>query len=248
MPSPLYKQLATEIRGKINRGEFRQGTQLPSEKEFAEAYRMSRNTVRLALDELAKEGLVEAKQGLGRFVREIPKPVMAEVGDPPPQEDVDTFVYTVTSQGQTPDFEDFRVEIRAATEEVAEGLGLEKGDKVVVRSFRGLINGRPWSIQESSYPLDLAQDTLIISPDNIPHGAVRELANHGYPQDGYEDVVSCRMPTPDELTFFDDTPGLPVLVVRRIAYSKGRPIRLTVTVYAGDRVELKHVKGDVPVR
>jgi DNA-binding GntR family transcriptional regulator len=54
------------------------------------------------------------------------------------------------------------------------------------------------------------------------------------------------MPDSVELTFFDLSTGVPVIVVNRTSYSAQRPIRLTRYIYRGDRVRLAHVVGSIP--
>jgi len=63
-----YRDIAEQIRRRVEAGEFGAGRLLPSEAELSEAYGASRVTVRKALDELRAVGLVDARQGLGWFV------------------------------------------------------------------------------------------------------------------------------------------------------------------------------------
>lgn len=65
---PLYVQVARSLRGRILRGELAVGQRLPTEGQMCEVYHVSRVTVRRALDELAREGLVERRRPLGTFV------------------------------------------------------------------------------------------------------------------------------------------------------------------------------------
>src|SRR5262245_35335697 len=66
---PKYKQVADRIRAAIQSGDPRPGQALPTEKKLAARYRVSRPTVRAALGLLRSEGLVDARQGRGAFVR-----------------------------------------------------------------------------------------------------------------------------------------------------------------------------------
>ncbi|MGI9254866.1 MAG: GntR family transcriptional regulator [Thermomicrobiales bacterium] len=73
--APLYRQLATVLRRSIASGEARPGDRLPSESQLIGSYAVSRITVRQALAELEREGLVERSAGRGTFVREPRRPV-----------------------------------------------------------------------------------------------------------------------------------------------------------------------------
>jgi GntR family transcriptional regulator len=67
-----YREVATELRGRIAAGDFAGGGLLPSESQLSAEFAASRVTVRRALDELREEGLIDARQGLGWFVAADP--------------------------------------------------------------------------------------------------------------------------------------------------------------------------------
>lgn len=69
---PSYRQIAAVLREKIERGDLQPGDVLPSEAELTETYRVSRGTARQAFLELQASGLIDAVQGKGRFVKDMP--------------------------------------------------------------------------------------------------------------------------------------------------------------------------------
>jgi GntR family transcriptional regulator, transcriptional repressor for pyruvate dehydrogenase complex len=64
LPSQLARMISDEIVG----GRFKAGERLPTERELAETFGVSRNVVREAIARLAFEGTVEPRQGSGVFV------------------------------------------------------------------------------------------------------------------------------------------------------------------------------------
>lgn len=78
-PTPLYHQLFTMLRNCIVGGVLKDGERMPSEKELAEAFKVSRITARRALHDLSTENLVARHRGRGTFVsyRYRPQPVNA---------------------------------------------------------------------------------------------------------------------------------------------------------------------------
>jgi GntR family transcriptional regulator len=60
-----YRQIAEELRARIESGEIRPGNQLPTELELRNHYKASRNTVRDAVKLLATQGLVVTRRGQG---------------------------------------------------------------------------------------------------------------------------------------------------------------------------------------
>jgi len=62
-------EVAGAIRQRIRRGELDAYERLPAERELARAHGVARGTVRVALAQLADEGLVESRAGSGTYVR-----------------------------------------------------------------------------------------------------------------------------------------------------------------------------------
>ncbi|WP_245629644.1 FadR/GntR family transcriptional regulator [Alicyclobacillus sendaiensis] len=67
--SKLYMEIAEEIRREIEEGAFRPGDRLPTLRELADRFGVSRATVREALSALRGQGLVEFRHGMGTYVR-----------------------------------------------------------------------------------------------------------------------------------------------------------------------------------
>jgi GntR family hexuronate regulon transcriptional repressor len=64
----LYQQIARAIAAAIADGRYVPGDKLPSERELADQFGVSRPTVRDAMIALEFQGLVEARQGSGVYV------------------------------------------------------------------------------------------------------------------------------------------------------------------------------------
>ena len=65
---PLYLQVKEEILAKIDSNIFKEHEAISSEFELVEKYKVSRITIRRAIQELVREGHLVTKQGLGTFV------------------------------------------------------------------------------------------------------------------------------------------------------------------------------------
>jgi DNA-binding FadR family transcriptional regulator len=66
----LYRQIADQLRGLIDSGEYAVGSRLPTERELADQLKVSRPTVREALIALEVEGRVRIRVGSGIYVSE----------------------------------------------------------------------------------------------------------------------------------------------------------------------------------
>jgi DNA-binding transcriptional MocR family regulator len=68
-PGPVYRRLASAIRGAIERGEIRAGERLPSERVLAARLAVSRTTVVSAYEDLRRDRTIESRRGSGTRVR-----------------------------------------------------------------------------------------------------------------------------------------------------------------------------------
>lgn len=68
--APIYRQLKERVVAMMLDGLLKPGEALPSVRQVAAEYRLNPITVSRAYQELADEGLVEKRRGLGMFVTE----------------------------------------------------------------------------------------------------------------------------------------------------------------------------------
>lgn len=80
---PQFALIKQYLRGQIDTGLWPVGTRTPSENELASTFSVSRMTARRALQELADEGLLLRKPGMGSFVAR-PEPVSPQLEIPDP--------------------------------------------------------------------------------------------------------------------------------------------------------------------
>lgn len=74
-PDPVYRQIASQIRERVERGELHPGDRLPPIRVLARQLAVNRDTVSTAYETLAAEGVVDARVGRGTFIRGLrPRP------------------------------------------------------------------------------------------------------------------------------------------------------------------------------
>lgn len=69
--SRIYERIVEQIEKLIAEGKVRPGEQLPTERELARTFLVSRASVREALRVLERSGVIKSKQGGGTFVRDV---------------------------------------------------------------------------------------------------------------------------------------------------------------------------------
>ena len=67
---PIYSQIVEHVRRAVAAGVYRPGEAIPSLRAMALELVVNPNTVQRAYEELEREGLVQARKGLGMFVTE----------------------------------------------------------------------------------------------------------------------------------------------------------------------------------
>lgn len=70
-PTPLYRQVADNIRSEVLSGSLRAGEQLESHHDLAKRFQVSLITIKRALNDLIHEGILYSRAGKGTFVHEI---------------------------------------------------------------------------------------------------------------------------------------------------------------------------------
>jgi len=254
MPESMYRQIAEDLRLKIESGVLGHGDQLPTEIELRSEYEASRNTVRDAIKLLITRGLVETRPGQGTFViGKIDPYVTILTGEADASAgDGDIYKQEVKAKLRKPFTTDPRVEIQQASGVVADGLEVTSGTTVVSRHQQRFIDDIPFSLQTSFYPISLVERgaTKLIQAGDIPQGTVAYLhSEFGLNQVGYRDKVTVRAPDANETGFFKlpDDGRVAVFEVRRTAFDESsRPFRLTVSVYPADRNQFTVNVGQVP--
>jgi GntR family transcriptional regulator len=261
MANPLYRQIAEDLREQIESGQLTPGAQLRTEIELREHYGASRNTVRDAIKWLTTRGLVETRPGQGTFVVRKIEPYVTLLNTDPttgPGGDITTVYGEPSASGSSEEKQRVvtsttpQVEIQKAIPAVASLLGVPEGSQVVSRHQRRWIDGTPWSLQTSFYPMDFVikgADRLIQAED-IGIGTVKYLAAIlDLQQVGYHDWITVRAPDTTEAGFFSlpQDGRIGVFEIRRTAFDQNsKPMRLTVSVFPTDRNEFILNVGKVP--
>ena len=240
-PLPVYQQVAAHLRESIRSGEYPPGGKLRSERELSVLYETSRVTIRQAIAELRDEGIVVAEHGRGLFVRDRPpiqRLARRRLGGAEQRSGRGAFTSDAAAHGFTP-----RVEVEVRTEDADEAtaglLALATGTSVLVRERLMFADERPVQMASSRLPLALVEHTPITQVDTGPGGIYARLADIGRAPAEFTELVSARMPRPEEAAALQLVDGTPVLLVTRVAYDASDvPVEANSIVLAADRYEL----------
>jgi GntR family transcriptional regulator len=251
---PMYQQIAEDLRKQIQSGILSRGSQLPTEVDLREQYGASRNTIRDAIKRLTSQGLIETKPGQGTFVTTRVDPFVTvltvsldEVG----VGEGATYLSKVDAQHRKAFMTTPRVEVQTAPDVITRRLRVPASTQLVSRHQERFIDGLPWSLQTSFYPMEFIGRgaTRLLMAENIEQGAVQYLAEAiELSQIGYRDWITARRPDNNEQSFFRISHDSMVFEIFRTGFDQHKdPMRVTVTVFPTDRNQfIVNVGDDLP--
>jgi GntR family transcriptional regulator len=238
-----YREIAADLESKIRSREFTAGERLPSDADLGDMYGASRNTVRQAISFLLTRGVVEKEPNGGTLARRKIDPFQTVVSADTGFGGFEGAAYAsdVEASNRRPAVTTPRVEIQEVSGDIAEELELDEGAEVVIRHQERFIDDELWSMQTSYYPTAFVEQgaSRLLRVKDITEGTRQYLDKTiGVREIGSHDTMTVRAPNPGEAASF----GLPedgriaVFETRQIGVDpKGKPVRVTITIYPSDR-------------
>lgn len=224
---PLYYQLKEQIYEQIKSGELKSGDLLPSESELCETYKLSRGTVRQAINMLAEKGYVVRERGKGTCVR---RPSLNHdlLGDY-------SFGLGIKRQGLTLKTQTLLVEVIPGKKSVTDRLQLDKKANVIHLIRIRWADDEPWIYEETyleadSYPgledYDFDKDLLTDILVEKYHVNLTQVSAYVEPT-----IINAKYA---ELLQIKE--GLPALVMDRVIFQEGNlPAFYSHALIRGDR-------------
>ena len=120
---PAYMKIHDQIKKDIDDGHWKIGERLPSERDLAEEFEVSRMTLRQAISLLVEEGVLERRVGSGTFV--------SSTRVQEKMRGTTSFTEIVKAQGKTPSSHLISYRRTIPTEEEVEKLGVEPTENII---------------------------------------------------------------------------------------------------------------------
>ncbi|MBC7264427.1 MAG: GntR family transcriptional regulator [Chloroflexi bacterium] len=228
-PIPLYYQIREQLREQIAEGILKPGDALPTEEQICTECGVSRMTARLALTQLANEGLVVRRQGKGTFVA-APKAVFTGERFP-------LLSYTEILQrlGLRAGAHIRSQEVVPASPGVARQLQLAVGEPVVKIVRLRLADGEPMSLETSFYPHH--RFPTLAEQDLTNHSIYRLLEKEYHIVPAYAvETTELSVSSAYEAEALGIREGVPIVLCTRLSFdAEEKPIEFTHTAHRGDR-------------
>ncbi|WP_158738085.1 GntR family transcriptional regulator [Alteribacillus sp. YIM 98480] len=162
----MYLQISEFIKKQILEGIYEEGSKIPTEIELMERFNVSRTTIRLAMKEVVKEGLLETKPGKGTFVSKgkMYHHLQGFKG----------LYETFLEAGMTPETKLIDFETVVSNYDIQLSLGLEVDTKILRIMRLYLIDNEPIALAEISVHPKLAD--LISEEDAAKYPVYKTLS------------------------------------------------------------------------
>jgi GntR family transcriptional regulator len=207
---PRHAQISRHLREAIEQNIYGPKEKLPSEKELAAKFNVSRITVRRALQTLENENLIRRSQGLGSFVCD------AKSGQPALE--LTDFAEDMALAGRKATSKVLAKELVPASEKVCLALKVKKSTKVLELSRLRLANGQPIAIDKTYLPVFYAQ---LIEGEDLEKETIYEILENKYDitiQRGCIKIKATALNS-EWAQHLKMEPAAPVLQVERVSYT-----------------------------
>lgn len=227
---PLYARIRDELRQRILAGVYPAHARLPSESELMSAFDVSRITVRQALRDLQRDGLVFTAQGKGSFVS-TPKAVQNV-------QRLEGFGEAMEKLGHATHARVIDIRELMPPPAVASALQLGPDDPAIEVKRVRYLDHRPVSVDVSWFPLSIGRRLLgrDLAGDIFPMLETQLGVPLGHADITMEAVVASK----ETATLLEMTPGDPVMRAHRLTHDRlGRPIDFEYLSFRGDAYQYR---------
>ena len=219
---PMYEVIRGDLLDQITSGALPSEARLPSEKELAEQYSVSRMTVRQALDSLGRDRLVVRRRGAGTFVAppRVRSRRLNRLG---------AFRDDIAGSADVVATSELRRDVAVPSSDVAKILGLGASDEAVHLVRLRTVDGTPAAVQDSWIPLNIAPGLARTSL--IDGSLYRTLAERCGVAVSWADQEITASAAGDELAgWLDVRTGSPLIEARRTTHDDaGRVVEYAVS-------------------
>lgn len=226
----LWRQIANALEAEIAAATLAPGARLPTEAQLAARFAVNRHTVRRALEELSRNGLIRIEQGRGSFVAED---VLDYTVGPRTR-----FSEWVRQHNKEPSGQMLDLREAPADATVAAALGLRAGARIIRLERLGLADGRPVSLGTHHFPVARI-------PGLLAHLRAEPTITAALAAAGIADYrrqvtrVTARMPQPREAELLRMARNRPLLVTENINVdAAGAVVEFGVARYPTPRVQI----------
>jgi GntR family transcriptional regulator len=223
---PRYYQVYLTLRDWIHNGNYREGTQLPTESDLCETFGVSRITVRKAVDLLAADQLIRREQGRGTFVT-------GNDATPPLTGDMGQVLKRIDALAKRSEARNVKITQQPADAETRLDLQLEEGADVTCVSLVRVLQGKTIGRSETFFPSDL--NVNVAAEEVSALSLVSILEQKGIEILSADQLIGATLADMQDATALGCAVGTPLVRINLIVFDANyRPVERHYAVYLAD--------------
>lgn len=224
---PAYIKIHDAIKKDIDHGVWPIGSRLPSERDLAEHFSVSRMTLRQAITLLVEEGILERRIGSGTYV--------ASHRVQEKMRGTTSFTEIVRSQGRTPSSKLLSYQRQLASDTEVKELALEKTDHVIRMERIRYADNIPLVYEVASIPEKFIKR---VKRTDITEHFFQTLIANGYEIGKSQQTIYAKIASDRVAAYLEVAKGHAILALTQISYfTDGKPFEYVRSQYVGDRFE-----------
>jgi GntR family transcriptional regulator len=224
---PLYHQIVQNITELIEEGKLDHGSMLPSEWELTNLYSVSRLTVRQALKDLERNGLVTRRHGIGTFVSTPPTTQLTPSKM--------SFSQKMRQIGKKPSHKIISLTRIPAPKEVANMLQISEKAPVIELVRVRYADEEPIMIETAYLPSERFPD---LTEENLAAGSLYQYLNERYSISivAVDQTLQPVLVKPRQAPLLDVEAGSPAIMTKLVAYARNNvPVEYSWSITGGDK-------------
>ena len=235
---PLYEQIKEYILHNIQVGAYPPHSRLPSERDLAKQFGVSRLTVNKAIKELITAGWLHTQVGKGTFIKDEPIDFELEM--------LTSFTEEISRRGQSVSSRVIEARIMPSDLRTARQLKIPTGVAILRLKRIRMANKRPIALENSAVIASVCPG--ILDRHNFARDSLYQVLRYEYDVmlTYAEQIFEARAAAEDEAEYLGIRPDDPLLAISRITYTqKDSPVEYVESVYRGDRYKFRAVLRNI---
>ncbi|HEL1586756.1 TPA: GntR family transcriptional regulator [Streptococcus suis] len=222
-----YITIHDKIKEQIDQGIWAIGQRLPSERDLAEEFGVSRMTLRQGITLLVEEGVLQRKVGSGTYV--------ANTRVQEKMRGTTSFSEIVQLQGKEPSSRVLSFVKTKPNEKEIDLLGLEKGEFVIRMERVRFADAVPVVYEVASIPARLIQD---MKKEEVTNQFYKTLTKNGFKLGKTQQTIYARLANDKIAKLLHISKNHPILALRQVSYlENGQAFEFVNSQYVGERFE-----------
>ena len=236
----VVEQILNILAERIKDKTYPPYSKLPSENSLSTEFKVSRVTIRRAMDILVSRGNIYRMQGVGSFVSSISQ-IANPIVDPILFQDL------IRNQGYEPGIQFIHAQVIPLTSQLAEKLKINPDEEIVELQKVFTADGEPVIFCSNIIPKWMLKGSLfqeVLRQPSITEPIFDFLANVcGEPLSFYISTLRLDEMSNCSIKLMDFSHAIPALVIDEVGYnSQEKPIMLSVHFYPGNHMKFELIR------